>query len=190
MKRAGVKLVEYEMWRYRYIVLFIFSLIISVFILTSSQIAMFLGQAGDWGYLGAFVTGAFYTYSLSSVPASAVFFEISKGLNPFIAAALGGFGAMLGDLIIFKFIKTDILPEARLLAKDLRLPRLRSRKALHLLHKIAPFLAGFIIASPMPDEIGAALFGAIEYDTKKFMIISWCCNSAGLLAIALLGKVF
>jgi uncharacterized membrane protein YdjX (TVP38/TMEM64 family) len=190
LKRAGVKLVEYEMWRYRYIVLFMISLIISVFILTSSQIAMILKNASEWGYLGAFVTGSFYTYSLSSPPAAAVFFELSHGLNPFIAAGLGGLGAMLGDLIIFKFIKTDILPEARLLAKDLKLPRIRSRKVLHLFHKIAPFFAGFIIASPFPDEIGAALFGAIEYDTKKFMIVSWVCNTAGLLAIALLGHLF
>jgi len=187
--RGGIKLIEYEMWRYRYLVFFAISMISTIFILSSQDVVSLFSKAGEWGYFGAFITGAFYTYSISSPPAAATFFVISHGLNPFIAAALGGLGAMLGDLIIFKFIKTEILPEARLLAKDLKIPRIKSHKLIHLIHKIAPFIAGFIIASPLPDEIGAAMFGAIEYDTRKFMIISWICNTSGLLAIALLGTV-
>jgi hypothetical protein len=191
LKRGGIKLIEFEIWRYRYIVLFISSLILSVFILTSSQIITFLERAGTWGYLGAFITGSFYTYSLSSPPAAAVFFEISKGINPFIAAALGGFGAMFGDLIIFKFIKTDILPEVKLLAKDLKIPKIKGHKMFHIIHEVTPFIAGFFFAMPfLPDEVGAAMLGAIHYNTKKLMIISWISNTAGLLAIALLGKVF
>jgi len=190
MKKAGVKLIEFEMWRYRYLVLFSLGIILAIFILSNNAITSLLSRASEWSYFGAFVTGIFYTYSISSPPASVVFFEVSKGLNPFIAAALGGLGAMLGDFIIFKFIKTDILPEARLLAKDLRIPRIKSHKLIHMIHKIAPFVAGFIIASPLPDELGAAMFGAIEYDTKKFLLISWTCNTLGLLAIALLGQVF
>lgn len=190
MKKAGVKLIEFEMWRYRCLVLFSIGIIAAIFILLNQTIISILSKAGEWSYFGAFVTGAFYTYSISSAPAAVVFFELSKGINPFIAAALGGVGAMLGDLIIFRFIKTDILPEARLLAKDLRIPKTKNHKLLHLIHKTAPFIAGFIIASPLPDEIGAAMFGAIEYDTKKFMLISWTCNTLGLLVIALLGQVF
>jgi hypothetical protein len=189
-RKAGVKLIEFEMWRYRYLVLFSVGVVLAILILSNNAITSFLSRASEWSYFGAFATGIFYTYSLTSMPATAVFFEVSKGLNPFVAAALGGLGAMLGDLIIFKFIKTDILPEARLLARDLRIPRIRSRKFIHMIHKVAPFIAGFIIASPLPDELGAAMFGAIEYDTKKFMVISWTCNTLGLLAIALLGKVF
>lgn len=170
--------------------LFGVSILLSVLILLDERTILLLYEAGNWSYLGAFITGMFYTYSLSSPPASAVFFIISKSLNPFFAAAIGGFGAMIGDLIIFKFIKTEILPEARLLAEDLRLPRIKSHKLIHILHKIVPFVGGFVIASPLPDEVGAALFGAIEYDTKKFMIISWICNTLGLLVIALLGQVF
>jgi hypothetical protein len=187
--KGGIKLVEFEMWRYRYLVFFAISVISAIFILSSPAVVSLLSKAGEWGYFGAFVTGAFYTYSISSPPAAATFFVISHGLNPFIAAALGGLGAMFGDLIIFKFIKTEILPEARLLAKDLKIPRIKSHKLIHLIHKIAPFIAGFIIASPLPDEIGAAMFGAIEYNTRKFMIISWICNTSGLLVIALLGTV-
>lgn len=188
--KSPLKLIEYEAWRYRYLILFGISIIIAIFILTSPQISTLLLHARNWGYIGAFVVGFFYTYSLSSPPATATFFVLSHNLNPFIAAGLGGLGAMLGDLIIFRFIKTDILPEARLLAKDLKIHRIRSKKIMHFLHKIAPFVAGFIIASPLPDEFGAALFGTIEYETKKFMLISWACNTTGLLIVALLGQVF
>lgn len=185
-----VKLIEFEMWRYRYIVMFTISLIATVFILANATVVSFLSEAGKWDYLGAFVLGFFYTHSLSSPPAAAAFFLVSKHLNPFVAAGLGGFGAMIADFFIFKFFKTDILPEARLLAEDLRIPRIKSPKLAHMIHKAAPFIAGFFIASPLPDEIGAALFGVIEYDTRKFLLISWICNTLGLLVIALLGHAF
>jgi uncharacterized membrane protein YdjX (TVP38/TMEM64 family) len=178
------------MWRYRYLVLFTIGIIAAIFVLTSSPIKSLISSAGTWGYVGAFIVGAFYTYSISSPPAAAVFYVLAQSLNPFVAAALGGLGAMLGDLVIFKFIKTDILPEAKLLAHDLKLPNIRDGKMLHIIKKIAPFIAGFIIASPLPDEIGAAMFGAIKYDTRKFLVISWLCNSTGLLVIALLGQLF
>jgi len=190
VKNHGLKLVEYEMWRYRYLVLFTIGIIAAVFILSSSQIRTLISSAGTWGYLGAFIVGAFYTYSISSPPAAAVFYVLAQNINPFVAATLGGLGAMCGDFVIYKFIKTDILPEAKLLAKDLKIPKIKDGKILHIIKKIAPFIAGFIIASPLPDEIGAAMFGAIKYDTKKFLIISWLCNSTGLLVIALLGQLF
>jgi hypothetical protein len=188
-KQSRVKLIEFEMWRYRYIVMFTVSLISAFFILSNSTVMSLLSEASKWNYVGAFVLGFFYTHSLSSPPAAAAFFIVSKSLNPFIAAGIGGFGAMIADFFLFKFFKTDILPEARLLAQDLKIPRMKSPRFVHLIHKAAPFIAGFFIASPLPDEIGAALFGVIEYDTKKFLLISWVCNTLGLLVIALLGHV-
>jgi hypothetical protein len=190
MNKQGVRFVGYEMWKYRYLFLFTASIILSFFILIDSRTISVIYQASNWSYLGAFIAGFFYPYSITAPPVTAIFLVISKTLNPFAMALVGGFGAMLGDVIIFKVIKTELLPEARLLAKDLRIPRIKSNKLLHIVHKIAPFVAGFIIASPLPDELGAGLFGAIEYDLKKFMIISFTCHTIGLLAIALLGQVF
>ncbi|MDD5181635.1 MAG: hypothetical protein PHC66_00505 [Candidatus Nanoarchaeia archaeon] len=191
MKRKGLKLVEYEMWRYRYLVFFTISIIAAIFVLSSSQIRALISSAGTWGYVGAFIVGSFYTYSITSPPAAAVFFVLAQSINPFVAAALGGLGAMCGDLIIFKFIKTDILPEAKLLAHDLKIPKIKNHKLIHYINEAAPFIAGFFFAMPfLPDEMGATILGAIKYNTRKFLLISWLSNSAGLLLIALLGQLF
>lgn len=190
MKRDGLELVEYEIWRYRYLALFALSIIIAIFILSSSPVHLFIQQAGEWSYFGAFFVGLFYSYTLTSPLSAATFFVFNNGYNPFFIAIIGGFGAMIGDFFIFKFVKSGILPEAKLLAKDLKMPNLSSPKLIHMLHKFAPFIAGFIIGSPLPDEVGAAMFGAIRYDTKKFLIISFICHTLGILAIVLLGQLF
>jgi hypothetical protein len=190
VKQGRISLMKYELWRYHYIVLFLISMILAFFVLSNKSIAALIGMAGAWSYFGALFVGFFYTHSLTSPIASATFFILSNGLNPFVAAALGGFGAMIGDYFIFKFVKTDLLPEARLLAGDLKLPKIKSLRLLHYLHMIAPILGGIIIASPLPDEIGAALLGTIEMKDRDFLIVSLACNTTGLLAIALLGMVF
>jgi uncharacterized membrane protein YdcZ (DUF606 family) len=54
---------------------------------------------------------------------------------------------------------------------------------------IIPVIAGFIIASPLPDEFGVAIFGAAKYEPRKFVILSYCLNFIGILAITSLAKV-
>jgi uncharacterized membrane protein YdjX (TVP38/TMEM64 family) len=187
-KRSRVKLVEFEMWRYRYIVMYSLSLIVTFFIFLDPTISALVSGISSWSYLGVLVTGVFYVHSLSAPPAAATILLLSKSLAPFPLIILATIGATIGDFFLFKFMRADIVPEARLLAEDLRVPRIKSPEMVHWIHKLAPYIAGFIIASPLPDEVGAALFGAIEYDTKKFVIVSFICHLAGITALVLLGR--
>ena len=50
-------------------------------------------------------------------------------------------------------------------------------------------IAAIIIASPLPDEIGAAIFGALKVKTKYFLVISYTLNFLGILTVAWLGSV-
>src|SRR5689334_3398798 len=59
--------------------------------------------------LGAFVAGFFFTSLLTIAPAGVMLYEILHRSGPLVPVALiGGFGAMLGDLILFKFLKTNL----------------------------------------------------------------------------------
>lgn len=50
-------------------------------------------------------------------------------------------------------------------------------------------LAGFIIASPLPDEIGVSLLASSGIiSMKKFSVISYVLNTLGIFAILFIGS--
>jgi hypothetical protein len=55
---------------------------------------------------------------------------------------------------------------------------------------IIPVIAGLIIASPLPDELAVAIFGAVKYDVKKFLLFSYCFSFLGILAITSLSNIW
>jgi hypothetical protein len=58
-------------------------------------------------------------------------------------------------------------------------------------HYAAIVLAGFIIASPLPDEIGVPLLAAAYHklSTKKFAFLSFILHTIMIFIILLIGKI-
>ncbi|MFH1072739.1 MAG: hypothetical protein V1743_04895, partial [Nanoarchaeota archaeon] len=51
-----------------------------------------------------------------------------------------------------------------------------------------PVIGGFIIASPLPDEIGISLFAAsTKISTRVFSIMSYVLNTIGIFIILAIG---
>ena len=49
-------------------------------------------------------------------------------------------------------------------------------------------VAGFIIASPLPDEIGVTMIAASKsISAKVFSVISYVLNTAGIFVILMIG---
>ncbi|MFQ5762080.1 MAG: hypothetical protein ACE5PO_03505 [Candidatus Bathyarchaeia archaeon] len=75
-------------------------------------------------------------------------------------------------------------------ANAFRLNNLRSHP-MHLnpklKHRLAPLAAGLLLASPIPDEVAASLFGVIHYSTQKFLLYSYFIKFGGILLIAYAG---
>lgn len=55
--------------------------------------------------------------------------------------------------------------------------------------KISPLIAGFIIASPIPDEFAAVLFGIEKYKLRDFLILTFVSKFIGILFIVGLGRI-
>ena len=149
----------------------------------------FLISAGYWGYI---LAGGFYAYGFTAAPATAVLLSIAKDGNLILAALIGGIGALIGDLIIFLFIKYSFSEEIKRASKEklIKFVVKEERKIFgnHQKYVLASF-AGFLIASPLPTEIGVTLMATLkDMSIKKFMIIAYLLHSAGIFLILLIGS--
>ncbi len=139
------------------------------------------------GYFGTFLAGMGFTYGFTSAPATAILLILSKDQNILLAGLLGGLGALVSDLMIFAFIRNMFADEIKKLSKERIIRKLNHN---HIIRKyFMPIIAGFIIASPLPDEIGITMFAASRnISLKIFSIISYLLNTAGIFVILLIGK--
>lgn len=192
-------------WKHKNLILIFISIIVAYFILKFKPIISLIHGLSYFGYLASFVLGMLFTYALTSIPAAAALYNLGENLNPLLIAFIGAFGSVLSDYFIFRFVRDRLMGEIELLSKEINnltepLSNLVTTKRMRIIiwKKISrsriwklliPVIAGFIIASPLPDEIGVAIFGAAKYEPRKFLVISYVLNFIGILLIASIGSV-
>ncbi len=169
-------------------VIILFSIAISFFLLKDGLIESFLFSVQSFQILAIFVAGMFFTSVFTTAPSIAVLSVLAQNNNIFLVAFVGGLGAMIGDYLIFKFVKDRVSEDFKYVfgfSKRKRIPHIFRTK---LFHWFAPFFGALIIASPFPDEIGIAILGLSHTNNKVFLTISYIFNSLGILAIGILAK--
>lgn len=143
-----------------------------------------IAYSGSFGYLSAFVAGIFFTSIFSAAPATVALFEISKSGTPLLPVViLGALGAMIGDYIIFRFVRDPLSADLSAILKRFGKDRLKIFMKLSYLRWFIVFLGGLIIASPLPDEIGLAMMGFSKLDSRTFAVLSFFCNALGIAVI-------
>ena len=173
-----------------------FTLLIILFILAyvffsseySKSIHDFIISIGYWG---SFISGVLYTYGFSTPIATGFFILIGdNGIDPIIAGLIGGVGAMIGDLIIFKFARVGFSDEIKRLAKEKFFRAIRKIRLINNKWAIVA-IGAIVIASPLPDEIGVFLISAAtNLPEKGFMPLSYLFNTLGIMFLIFLGKAY
>ncbi|MFH0876546.1 MAG: hypothetical protein V1859_11520 [archaeon] len=159
--------------------------ILTYFILVNRHYPLIENNLILLSYLGVFLAGIFYAYGFTSGPAVGVLLIISRHVNIFVAGLIGGLGSLLGDFLIFEFIRVGFEDEIKKLShehifKSIDIPKIIKKG-------IMPLIAFVFIASPLPDEIGVSILAATKIPTKFFAIISYTLNTAGIFFILFLG---
>ncbi len=203
--RKTIRRIEKYQWKYRNIILLVVSAFVAYFVLQSEQVISFIQGLGNFGYPASFLAGLFFSYGITIAPATATLFTLGQTLNPFLMALIGATGTVISDYIIFRFVRDRLLDEIKLLAKEVktltkpvsslffwkefRIRLWREISKSKVWNLLIPAIGGFIIASPLPDEIGVALFGAVKFDPKKFLIIAYLLNFVGILVVAYFARI-
>jgi hypothetical protein len=166
------------------------SIVLSFVMVKTHVLSGILASASEIKSLSSLVAGFFFTSIFTTAPAIVALSEIAKNGSVFYTAFFGAIGSLLGDLIIFKFIRDRLSDHMfEVLSHEKWWKRVH-----HLVFHLKYFrwftflMGGMIIASPLPDELGISLLGLAKMKTKHFMPISFIFNFMGILLIALLAK--
>ena len=174
-------------WKYKNLTIVFFSIILVIFISKIESFHSFILNLGNFGYLGAFVAGIFFVSMFTAATSSLVLILLAKTLSPIEIGLIAGFGAVVGDLLIFNLIKDNLSNEI----KDIYNHIDRKNHLKKLFHSkyfswTLPLIGALIIASPLPDEIGVSLLSFSKMNTFKFAFISFILNSIGIFLIVFL----
>lgn len=134
------------------------------------------------------LAGLFFTSVFTTAPAMVALGElVEHGGNVLLIAIFGAVGALLGDLIILRFVRKRLFTHAATLIDcEGPMARLCTLSEVRLFRYLSLFLGGMAIASPLPDELGLTLLGLSRMRTSLFAPVSFAFHFLGILLIGLL----
>lgn len=170
-------------WRYQNTTLLLLSIIVFFFLADTPFVHQIIERIGDWGYIGAVITGVFAVMTFTTAPALVVLYSLAEKLNPIELALLAGLGSVIGDFLIFSFFKDKVFLELEPIVT-----RLSNKPFMHIFHTpyfawLSPVIGAIIIASPLPDELGVTLLSVSKLKKWHFVLLTFVLNSVGLWLI-------
>jgi hypothetical protein len=146
------------------------------------------------GYIGTFLSGLIFVYGFTTAPAIAMLLVQSSFQNFWAAGIIATIGVLLGNLAIFKVLKFSLENELDDLAKNRYfcwfLDKIKGHIPLFVRAYIFPALAGFISATPLPDEFAVALVSkSKDISITVFSLFAFTFSTFGIFIILLIGKM-
>lgn len=168
--------------------IFILGVVVAIVITRLGFFSHVIELSQSFKLLGAFVAGIFFTSLLTTPAATVAFYEFAQaGTNIFPMAVVGGLGAVVGDLLIFRFLQFGMGDEiGNFLARHAHGFRRLMHYRIFSITMVA--FGAMIIMSPLPDELGLALMQLGHVKPKLLASLSFVFNMFGILLIALIAR--
>jgi hypothetical protein len=167
-------------WRYKYLTFFFISFIFALYLAENEDFHLFLLNLGNWGYIGALFAGILFVSTLTIAAGAVILVILAERLSPIELALIAGLGGMIGDFVIFRFVKDGLLSEITPIYNKLGgkyITELLRRKYFNWL---LPVIGAIIIVSPFPDEIGVSLMGITKIKSYQFLLLSFVLDVIGV----------
>ncbi|MEK7097669.1 MAG: hypothetical protein AAB906_02380 [Patescibacteria group bacterium] len=163
------------------------SIIISIVLVKTGALSDFLNPARETKIIGSFLSGLFFVSVFTAAPALTALAGLAQSGSIFTVAFFGALGALVGDLIIFKFIKDSLSVSL------LDFARTEENKLIKFFRKkyfraLLPFIGAIIIVSPFPDELGLMMMGLSRLNIFYFIPLAFALNFLGILIIEFVAK--
>jgi|SRR3989344_7912863 len=170
--------------------LLIASIAFTVYLIQSDLIAEAVEHIAQFGIIGSFIEGFFFTSMLTTAPAIVAIYESAAFVPAWELALVGGIGAVCGDLLVFRFVQSRLVEHILRAALHERLMKIGTRIAAGPLWWLGPLFGALVIASPLPDEIGLLMMGLSSIRLVQFVPLVFIANAGGIYLIALAAQRF
>lgn len=168
----------------------ILSVVIAVDLVKSDVLIKILTSSQGLEQFGSFIAGIFFTSVFTTVPSIVTLGEIAQGYPVLHVAFFGAIGSVLGDLLIFRFMKDRLSRDLlHLLSHAPGSKRIRALFRLKYFRWFTFFIGGLIIASPLPDELGVSLLGFSKMKESLFIPLSFAFNFIGIYIIGTIARL-
>lgn len=173
--------------KYPKMILLLLCILAAYYLFNNELFSGIVSHLGTYRYVGEFIGGLLFSFGFTTPFAMAIFLRLTPD-NVILASVIGGCGALISDLIIFKFIKFSFEDEFRKLKRER--PFLFMKKNIlalihpKLFHYLTFAFAGFLFASPLPDEAAViVLAGISKINVKALAVASFVCNTIGIFLL-------
>ncbi len=165
------------------------SVVVAVELVRFGVINKILESIAGFEFIGSFVAGMFFTSVFTTIPSIATLGELAIMRPIFQVAFFGALGAVVGDLVIFRFIRDRFsLHLLELLKHESLVKRFKILIRLKYFRWMTFLVGGLIIASPFPDELAISLLGFAKMKTRTFLLVSFIFNFLGILVISIIAR--
>ena len=181
-----------EFWRklkYPYLTIVLISIFVAVILARSETFHSWLLGLGSLEYFGALFAGMLFVSSFTAAISIVVIGIMAENINPVALGLIGGVGAVTGDYLVFKLVRSNIQKELSMLFGGEATSHVKAVLHSKYVAWTLPIIGAFIIASPLPDELGVSLLGISKMSDARFILISYISNAVGILMIASVAKV-
>ncbi|KKR78269.1 MAG: hypothetical protein UU23_C0001G0033 [Candidatus Curtissbacteria bacterium GW2011_GWA1_40_9] len=143
----------------------------------------FLLQFGQWRYIGAFLGGMLFVSTFTVTTGALILLVLAEKLSPIEIGVVAGAGAVLGDLLIFRFVKDNLTKELGEIYSIFGGKHLTAVLNTKYFSWVFPVFGAIVIASPLPDELGVSLMGISRMKTYQFLFLSFILNAVGIFLV-------
>lgn len=179
----------WKKWRYPYLTAVGLSVLLAVYLGTNQTFKSWLLHLGSLEYIGALLAGFLFVSSFTVAISTVVIGIMAQHIHPVALGLIGGVGAVVGDWVVFRLVKDHLTDELGMLFGKEGTAYVKHVLRSKYIAWTLPIIGAFIIASPLPDELGVSLLGMSKMSDAKFIAISYIFNSLGILMIASVVKV-
>lgn len=175
---------HWHRWKYKNLTFLLVSFFVAFFFARYEPFQTFLLNLGGYGYIGVFLAGVLFVSTFTVTTGAVILLILAERLSPIEIGVIAGLGAVLGDFIIFRFIKDNLAREVKSIYEHID----SNHHVERLLHTkyfswTLPVIGAIIIATPFPDEIGVSLMGISKMKTYQFVFISFILNAIGIFLL-------
>ncbi len=143
-----------------------------------------LSHTQGYPALASFICGLFFTSAFTTAPAIAMFHGLTQTNSLWLVALCGSLGAVLGDIILFRFVRNRLSEDILSLMGKPLAHQVHHIFKLRIFHWFSPLVGAIIIASPiLPDELAMAFVGFASSRVGPFLPFSFVANFAGIVIV-------